>query len=89
MFSFGFIGGFNGLLESNRYTAMVRNWVGDTGGSKNSALHWTPISLSMALIWIQLLFIVNFRRVDNRPFAQLLSGLETGHPAAAGRSPAY
>ena len=33
MFSFGFIGGFNGLLESNRYTAMVRNWVGNTGGS--------------------------------------------------------
>ena len=25
----------------------------------------------------------------NRPFAQLLSGLETGHPAAAGPSPAY
>ena len=24
----------------------------------------------------------------NRPFAQLLSGLETGHPAAAGPSPA-
>ena len=27
--------------------------------------------------------------VGNRPFAQLLSGLETGHPAAASRSPAY
>ena len=26
---------------------------------------------------------------QNRPFAQLLSGLETGHPAAAGPSPAY
>ena len=26
---------------------------------------------------------------NNRPFAQLLSGLETGHPAAAGPSPAY
>ena len=25
----------------------------------------------------------------NRPFAQLLSVLETGHPAAAGPSPAY
>ena len=33
MLSFGFIGGSNGLLESNRYTAMVRNWVGNTGGS--------------------------------------------------------
>ena len=33
MFSFGFIGGLNGLLESNRYTAMVRNWVGKTGRS--------------------------------------------------------
>ena len=26
---------------------------------------------------------------ENRPFAQLLSGLETGHPAAAGPSPAH
>ena len=33
VFSFGFIGGSNGWLESNRYTAMVRNWVGNTGGS--------------------------------------------------------
>ena len=30
-----------------------------------------------------------YRNHLNRPFAQLLSGLETGHPAAAGPSPAY
>ena len=27
--------------------------------------------------------------MHNRPFAQLLSGLETGHPAAVGPSPEY
>ena len=29
------------------------------------------------------------RQIGNRPFAQLLSGLATGHPAAAGPSPAF
>ena len=29
------------------------------------------------------------RTVLNRPFAQLLPGLETGHPVTVGQSPAY
>ena len=31
----------------------------------------------------------NLSRHDNRPFAQLLPGLETGHPVTVGQSPAY
>ena len=38
-----------------------------------------PSSLKVTQVWL----------LRNRPFAQLLSGLETGHPAAAGPSPAY
>ena len=33
--------------------------------------------------------VYNENKTANRPFAQLLPGLETGHPVTAGQSPAY
>ena len=63
-----------------------RHFSTNTGRTKTISTTFRPeASSGLFPTWWSL----RAKRRGNRPFAQLLSGLETGHPAAAGPSPAY